>query len=386
MKQKILFLLTLLLLLTAFPARAQEARITIGNPTRLQRHEVVELSADSVAALVGTAVTAENIIVKDAAGVEIPCQLTRSGQLLIFAAVRPLGEATFTIRPGRAQKPKSSVFVRQYPWRLDDLVIENDCSGYRFYGPSLQRKGERGFGIDVWLKNTSEMIIDSLYRMQRRGISFHLNHGLGMDCYNVGPSLGCGAPALMEGDSLLFPWCYERYEILEDGPLRLCVRLDFPPSAKGRYGTVVEHRMVVMDRGSDFTHLTVWYDGLQAPATVAAGTVIHEADTRSLHLGRNYVSYADPTGNPGQQNCQIYVAVLFPEGIGRTKRLMYKQPENGIAGHAVGIWRNVADGQKLSYWFGSAWSEYRVRSQAEWELRIRNFLAGKKQPLAVKYE
>ena len=65
---------------------------------------------------------------------------------------------------------------------------------------------------------------------------------------------------------------------------------------------------------------------------------------------------------------------------------MYKQPENGIAGHAVGIWRNVQNNQQLTYWFGSAWSEYRVRSQAEWDLRIRQFLTEKKQPCIVKYE
>lgn len=378
--------LQILLLMFPLASKAQEVKITLQNSTRLQRHQVVALQSDSISARLGLTVTASNLVIKDAAGVEVPYQLTRDGKLLLFASVRPLGQASFTIREGRATQFKSSVFVRQYPWRLDDLVIENDCSGYRFYGPSLQRKGERGFGIDVWLKNTSEMIVDSLYRMQQRGISFHLNHGLGMDCYNVGPSLGCGAPALIEADSLLFPWCYEKYEVLENGPLRLSVRLDFAPVAKGHYGIVTEHRLVVMERGSDFTQLTVWYDGLQAPATVAAGTVIHEADTHSIKLGRNYVSYADPTGNAEQQNCQIYVATLFPEKSCHTKRLMYKQPVNGIAGHAVGIWRNVQNNQQLTYWFGSAWSEYRVRSQAEWDLRIRQFLTEKKQPCIVKYE
>ena len=309
---RLLFALQILLLMGALSGKAQEVKITVQNPASLQRHQVVALNADSISARLGMNITASNIIVKDAAGVEIPSQLTREGELLIFVPVRPMGEATFTIRAGKAARAKSSVFVRQYPWRLDDLVIENDCSAYRFYGPALQRKGERGFGIDVWLKNTSEMVVDSLYRMQKRGISFHLNHGLGMDCYNVGPSLGCGAPALIEADSLIFPWCYDHFEILENGPLRLTVRLDFAPVAKGHYGMVTEHRLVVMERGSDFTQLTVWYDGLQAPATVAAGTVIHEADTRSVRLGRNYINYADPTGNAGQQNCQIYVATLFP--------------------------------------------------------------------------
>ena len=383
---RLLFALQILLLMGALSGKAQEVKITVQNPASLQRHQVVALNADSISARLGMNITASNIIVKDAAGVEIPSQLTREGELLIFVPVRPMGEATFTIRAGKAGRAKSSVFVRQYPWRLDDLVIENDCSAYRFYGPALQRKGERGFGIDVWLKNTSEMVVDSLYRMQKRGISFHLNHGLGMDCYNVGPSLGCGAPALIEADSLIFPWCYDHFEILENGPLRLTVRLDFAPVAKGHYGMVTEHRLVVMERGSDFTQLTVWYDGLQAPATVAAGTVIHEADTHSVKLGRNYINYADPTGNAEQQNCQIYVATLFPGKSAHTKRLMYKQAVNGIAGHAVGIWHNVQNGQRLTYWFGSAWSEYRVRSQAEWDLRIRQFLTEKKQPCIVKYE
>lgn len=383
---RLLFVFLVLLLMRLSPVEAREVKVSIQNQTSFQRHQVVALNADSISARLGMSVKSSEIIVEDAAGVEVPSQLTHDGELLLFVSVRPMGEATFTIRAGRAAQTKSYVFVRQYPWRLDDLVIENDCSAYRFYGPALQRKGERGFGIDVWLKNTSEMIVDSLYRMQQRGLSFHLNHGLGMDCYNVGPSLGCGAPALVEADSLLLPWCYERYEIIENGPLRLSVRLDFAPVSKGHYGMVTEHRLVVMERGSDFTQMTVWYDGLQTPATVAAGTVIHEADTRSVKLGRNYVSYADPTGNAEQQNCQIYVATLFPEKSCHTRRLMYKQAANGIAGHAVGIWHNVQNGQQLTYWFGSAWSEYRVRSQAEWNLRIRQFLMEKRQPCMVKYE
>ena len=50
--------------------------------------------------------------------------------------------------------------------------------------------------------------------------SFHLDHGRGLDCYGVGPSLGCGAPALMDGDKLIFPYCYKTYKILDNGPLR----------------------------------------------------------------------------------------------------------------------------------------------------------------------
>ena len=362
-----------------------QVKVTIVNPSVLQRHEVVELSADSIARQMGLPLTSGDFVVYDALNVEIPWQLTSDGKLLIFSSVRPQGKATYTIKSGKPQPMKACVFVRQYPWRLDDLVIENDRSAYRFYGPSLQKKGERGFGIDVWLKNSPEMVVDSLYRMQQRGISFHINHGLGMDCYNVGPSLGCGAPALVEADTLIFPWCYKNYRVLENGPLRIEVQLDFAPVVKGSYGKVTEHRIIQMDRGSVFTRMTVWYEGLQRPATMAAGVVIHEAQRTGSVLRRNYLHYADPTGDPGKQNCQIYVASLFPEGVGKTKRMMYKHPENGIAGHAVGFRKGLQEGERFTYWFGSAWSEYEVHSQNQWELIINQFMKEKRNPCIVQY-
>lgn len=70
---------------------------------------------------------------------------------------------------------KRYVVTKLYPERLDDIVIENDRTGYRFYGPALQRKGERGYGIeDVTFRNISyrgvrpQMSIISGYNEQRR--------------------------------------------------------------------------------------------------------------------------------------------------------------------------------------------------------------------------
>lgn len=53
---------------------------------------------------------------------------------------------------------------RYYPERLDDVAWENDLGGYRAYGPALQKRGERGFGYDLFTKyNTTEPILESLY-------------------------------------------------------------------------------------------------------------------------------------------------------------------------------------------------------------------------------
>ena len=389
--------------------------IILTNPTPLQRHEVVEIPCDNM--------PQEPFRLCDAFGIEQPYQLTHDGKLLLFASVRPHGEAHYTIEKIKSSncspssprlctekehKKPSYVFTKLYPERLDDIVIENDRTGYRFYGPSLQRKGERGYGIDVWLKNTPELIIDSLYRLEfslhpeiarlrEEGrlneadslttlTSFHLNHGLGMDCYNVGPTLGCGTPALIENGELLMPWCYDTYRVIENGPLRVSVQMDFAPTAKGSNTAVTEHRIATLDRGSNFVKMTVWYDGLKTPADACAGFVVHEADTTSIVLDKDYVHYADPTGDARRHNCQIYVATLFPEGDIETRSMMYDQPTNGNAGHVVGIRKGLQDSERFTYYFGSAWSQYDVRSQREWQIRIEDYLQCRRQPLQYKVE
>ena len=378
--------------------RAQAATVTFTNPTNCQRHEVVEVPCNEA--------WQQQLIVRDVYGIEQPYQLTHDGKLLLFVSIRPHGTAVYSIEPGTPSDMKPSVFTKLYPERLDDIVIENDRTGYRFYGPALQRKGERGFGIDLWLKNTPELIIDSLYRLEfslhpeieelrRLGrtheadslttlTSFHLNHGLGMDCYNVGPTLGCGTPALLQGDEIVFPWCYDTYKLLDNGPLRVSVQMDFAPVAHSLFAQpITEHRIVTLDRGSNFCQMKVWYTGMTEPADACAGFVIHEADTTSVVLGQDYIHYADPTGDPALQNCQIYVGVLFPDGIGSIRKLMYEQPTNGNAGHAVGIRHALNNDEQLTYFFGSAWSQYDVRSQDEWHLRIRDFMICKREPLGI---
>ena len=129
--------------------------------------------------------------------------------------------------------------------------------------------------------------------------------------------------------------------------------------------------------------MTVWYDGLTAPADVASGVVIHTEDTESVVLGKNYVQYADPTDNPKGQNFQIYVAAIFPDGVDQTRKVMYQNPVRGNAGHALGIKKGIKSGEKFTYYFGSSWSKYDCRTQKEWQQRIDNFQSALGQKLEV---
>jgi hypothetical protein len=66
--------------------------------------------------------------------------------------------------------------------------------------------------------------------------------------------------------------------------------------------------------------------------------------------------------------------------------MMYDQPANGNAGHVVGIRKGLQDSERFTYYFGSAWSQYDVRSQREWQIRIEDYLTAVRSPLIIRVE
>ncbi len=378
---KKLSLIGFLLLMFCTSIQAQYI-ITISNPTDCQRQEVVEMSLPKD--------IVRPFIVKNSIGQQLPYQVTHDGKLLLEASVHPKGQVTYTIEYGQPAKMQPYAIGKVYPQRLDDLTWENDKCAYRMYGPALQRRGEKSFGTDVWIKSTPLPVVEYRYDLHLEGhkrgralekagkkeqanelyqsSSFHLDHGEGMDCYGVGPTLGCGAPALLNDDGKLrFPYCFKDYQILDNGPLRFTAELTYNTTSDG----ITEHRLISLDKGSHFNSMTVWYDGINNPMTFASGVVLH--DNEHLVLGKNYVQYADPTENPKLHQSQIYVATLFPNGITETKKEQ---------GHGLGILKNY-QGERYTYYFGSGWSHYDVRSQAQWQLCIDEYLKQLQQPLNI---
>jgi hypothetical protein len=212
--------------------------------------------------------------------------------------------------------------------------------------------------------------------------TYHFDHGYGLDCYKVGPSLGCGAPALLDNGTIVFPYCYTDYQILDNGPLRFTVSLTY--ETKAYHGeSITEHRILSLDKGSNFNRQVVWYQGATKPLDIASGVVIHQEDTTSICLQSNYALYADPTDNPSGQNFQIYVGVLFPYDDAETLLLPNPTANNGIYGHALVVKRQVKPGEKITYYWGSAWSKNDCRNFAEWQLRTTQLATRLAQPLKV---
>lgn len=377
--------------------------ITITNATATARKEVVELEAADIfgkLAIKG----GRQLQVINAVGQQVSYQLTHDGKILIEAIVRPNGTAVYTIKKGTPKVFANTCYGRMYPERVDDIAWENDRGAYRCYGPALQASGEDAYGIDVWVKNTPDLVVEKRYYIEdinkpiiaalkssdpekatalNMTTSYHYDQGYGLDCYKVGPTLGCGTPALLDGNNILFPYCWKEYEILDNGPLRFSVALTYNAATiKGQEG-VVEHRILSIDKGTNFCSMTVWYDGLTTPTDLASGVVIHTEDTKSITLGKDYVAYADPTDNPAGQNFQIFVAALFPNGVSTTKTILYDNPTRGNAGHALGIVKDY-DGKPYTYLFGSAWSNYDCTSMEEWNARINAKLSAIANPLKVE--
>ena len=411
---------------------AQQATIVVNNPTDAQRQELVEVNISDVKAkLAGIAPKkGEAYIVKNKRGQQIGSQITHDGKLLIDASIRPHGSATYYISIGKPYPQKVWTTGALYKMRKDDIAWENDRCAYRVYGPALQRTGERSFGTDIWAKNTPDTVVYERYVMDKQGnvdgdkvdekvkseerkmknlsgaaleaqkakikalkaesyeidvtTSFHLDHGNGLDPYRVGATLGLGAPSLMIGNQQFLPYCYKTYKILDNGPLRFTVELTYNPSTIGDMQNVVEHRIISLDKGSNFNKMTVWYDGLTHPTDFATGFPIHEEDTETKTFAKDYVSYADPTDNIEVNNSQVFVGVLFPNGIDNTYYQLFDKKHDGATGHALGLKRGLKNAEKYSYYFGAAWSKYDVRSYTEWQIRIKEFLEALKTPLQVK--
>ena len=104
--------------------------------------------------------------------------------------------------------------------------------------------------------------------------------------------------------------------------------------------------------------------------TLCSGVVLQPEDRVSYVLGDNYVAYTDPTDQPNVHQAPLYVAVLFPNG-----KVTTRLQDN----HVLGV---VSDyNQPYTYYFGSAWAKYDIRTADEWQSRIQWFLRSVQQPL-----
>ncbi len=384
--------------------------VTVTNPLAMERsNEMVEVSMETVTDRLGLADTAQ-IVVLNADGQQVPYQITYDGKVIFPAAIAAGSTATYTIQTGTPEAFDVKACGRCYPERMDDMAWENDLVAFRAYGPALQAKGERGFGYDLFTKyNTTEPMLEAMYAKEldketlakiaelkktdpkaaaelSRERSYHIDHGYGMDCYAVGPTLGAGVAALMVNDTIIYPWCYKNQEILDNGPLRFTVKLEFTPLTVKGDSTVVETRLITLDAGSHLNKTAVSYSNLKETLPIVAGIVLHEPDGAVVADAANgYITYVDPTTGP--DNGKIFMGAAVPAVVKDAKTVLFSEKEkkerNNADGHVLAV-SDYEPGSEYVYYWGFAWDKADIKTADAWNRYMADFAQKVRNPLTVK--
>lgn len=391
----------------------QKVTLTVNNPVKTARLEMVEVDVNAIIKTTDYRLQTTDMIITDADGKEVPSQVTYDGKLIFQAGVAGKGKSVYYVQQGTPQQYEVRAKGRLFVERQDEFGWENDRVAYRVYGHG------GAVGYDLFNKSTSELMLDYWYASEQnqemRSVSkqlhergyhdladqvynaycYHIDHGKGMDCYTVGPTLGGGANALLNSDGSLFmPKCYKTFEILDQGPLRFTVRFTYPEQ-EFNGEKVTEQRTISLDAGSQFNRVSITYQGLTKPTKMAAGTVIHKSNPSAYVLSQEsgYLGYED-LGDASVYNAKykdelakqmgkIYIGLLFPD---KSITTSYQQRENGIAtGHILAT-TTYQPNATYTYYFGSGWDKNPstgFHSLTDWEAHLSQAALSVRNPLRV---
>ncbi|MBR3521715.1 MAG: DUF4861 family protein [Prevotella sp.] len=392
----------LMALLSAVWVDAKE--IIISNPQSTPRTipEMVEVSADAFSGILSSSQDALFLCVVTPQGDTLATQQTYDGKL-IFPCPPLKGKETMRLKVcTTGKKAVPMVFGRSFPERENDFSFENDRVAYRLYGP-----GTKGlYGYDMFCKKTPKLVLQRWYAMQcdeqmwatyrkmvRAGkkklaeemynsvFSYHVDHGEGMDQYSVGSTMGAGAVAYMTPcddkscDStkprLHYPGAFSSAEVVDSGPLRLTVRLT--------YGS--DERLLTIDAHSNMVRSTVIPNETTAGLTPVAGIAIHQ-DGAEYSLDGASAAYEDAGGMligcyvPGGKACYAPLAKVTSGATGHV--ILAPKVKKHRSKKAVA--------EAMTYYFGSAWTQYdgdNITSLQQWKDYISAFVKQKEKPLKV---
>lgn len=385
--------------------------VKVTNPTSTDRQtEMVEIALDSIASALNVH-EGETFIIKSA-GKEVPYQITYEGNLIFPVTLKASQTQTFKFYKGNPAEVPVKVCGRHYPEREDDIYWESDLAGFRVYG----FKEDLPSGYDLFTKrNTDLPVIDEMYRKafdpELRKIrqelkmvdkdsadrfncdhmSFHVDHGYGADCYGVGKTLGAGVAALVDNGNIVYPCCYDSYEILENGPLRFTLKLTFRPFSVGGCDNVTETRILSVDLGSYFTRTSVTYDNLDKEMPIVTGIVVQDKDEKSVgNAEKGFIAYPAPTINYDKQrvvdNGTIFVGHAFPNALDNAGLTYFSDEESqargGSKGHILAHSTYVPEIPFVYYW-GFGWNHATFETYEQWLEYLEAYADQIKTPLTI---
>ena len=209
-------------------------------------------------------------------------------------------------------------------------------------------------------------------------LSFHVDRGYGMDVYAVGPTLGAGIAALMDNETISYPYCYSSYEILDNGPLRFTVKFTFRPIACGDDKEVLETRIITLDAGSHLNRTTVSFANLTSPKEIVAGIILREDGGQwAADAEKGYISYPAPTQNHDTRkevdNGIIYVGHVYPNDL---------KTAHESHGHIL-TRSDYAPESEFVYYWGFGWDHSDILTHEQWNEYLDTYALMVRNPLTI---
>lgn len=404
--RRILFCLLTIAMLQAC-STADVVKVEVENSTDWVRmNETVEVDFAKIAERLQL-VESDAVVVLDNKGEQMPYQITFDGKLIFMVdELEPHHVRAYLIQAGIPDTFDVCATGDYYPERVDDIAWENGCIAFRAYGPALQESGERAFGYDVWAKRVDYPVVAERYAAELNAetvaevarlkmadpeaasalynsVSYHVDHGNGLDYYKVGPTLGAGATALVDSlGAIVYPYCYEDFEILDNGPLRFTVSLRYRPFVFGN-DTVVETRVITLDEGSQLNRIDVTYHNLKSPAAMVSGIVLHDVDgVMEYDATLGYAAYAEPADSI---NGQTFLGMAYGTSVQRAEPTYFSETERverGAEGHLL-LERMYVPGETVTYYTGAGWSKWGFDTPQDWFVYMKYFANKLSAPLVV---
>lgn len=374
----------------AAPVVSAPLELTVSNPLALARHDEV-LALPLAEVLQRRPQWRTRTLAVRVAGSAgwLPVQAYASDggktpdQLLVQLDIAPKATEQLEILPAPASMsaPANPLYARLVPERDDDFAWENEQVAYRIYGTALEKTGQVFPGIDVWSKRPPRHVVDAWYKRDAEGqrlndpsMSYHIDHGDGLDSYDVGRTPGDGGTAGWLDGAPVASRNATQVRITALGPVRLRFEVDYPPWRVGN-ALLHQHKVVTLDAGSHLNRQMVTYriEGASR-TTVAAGVAVH-AGADLVHDGATQKIAVWDTPQKASAG-RIATALLLAPG--ETAR---------YAGTRDAAWAlfDVTDGSVIRFASGSGWSQGDMPDFHAWQSYLYDYSMRWSNPLQVHW-
>jgi unsaturated rhamnogalacturonyl hydrolase len=339
-----------------------------------RKDEVFELDWTSLIKKNAKILSAPFVIGNSSTGELYPYQIIndeamKPAKILVQASFAPATAINLVIKKGSPGTFKTKTYGRYVPERKDDFAWENDKIAFRMYGPALQATGEISNGIDIWVKRTSEMIIDKWYKLN----NYHTDHGEGLDCYKVGPTLGAGGIAPVANGKLYYSKNWATYKLIYSGTLRTVFELTYEPWTFNGM-EMSENKRITLNAGSQLNKVEVTYiaKGLDSIPVAAGIIILDEKGVMVLNEKEGFISYWEPSS---EKYGTIGIGIVISGNKGMSI------VENHLVAYA-----SAGNKEPMTYFQGACWDRAgEFKSEESWTKYLREFALKLQTPLIINY-